>query len=87
MDLEQGGFCVFEKCNWNMHTEADEGHKIPQLGWVVALLRREFDTFWVWDFVIVRAVYLALWLTVEVDILQTQVLCTNLSIPAVEITL
>jgi hypothetical protein len=32
MDLEQGGFCVFEKCNWNMHTEADEGHKIPQLG-------------------------------------------------------
>jgi hypothetical protein len=32
MDLEGGGFCVFEKCNWNMHREAEEGHKIHQLG-------------------------------------------------------
>ena len=36
---------------------------------------------------VVRAVYLVLWLTVVVDIFQTLVLCANRSVPALKVTL
>jgi len=35
--------------------------------------------------VLVRAVYLVLWLTVVVDIFQRLVLCANISVPALEL--